>query len=220
MRLGNCSRCGTRLRAGTGTCPRCSARKQRVKYALAALVTVEALVIAVHMEFPGGHGPRVVSEAQAAVSPLMQVLNEAKPPAGWVYYETRDDMIYDVTHHARVISRSAAAGSGPASHNATTGVLELRRSQVYGNSVLITLLGAASDQLASHCTVRAIFDGNDTATFDATAGQDDHNATVIISDARRFVRRLAEAQTLSVDVLLSANAERVASFPVGGLRWD
>jgi hypothetical protein len=206
------------LRAGY-TCPKCGARKKRLKYALATLSAIEALVIAVHMEFPAGHGPRMLSDASAAPAPLMRVLDDAKPPAGWFYYETRDPMINDVTRHARVISRGIATGFNMPSHG-TTGVLELRRSAVYGNSVLITLNGPSFDLLSTHVTIRAIFDGGEIRMFDAVAGEGERNATLVVDDAHGFVGNLAAAQSLSVDVVLNNSTERVASFPVGGLKWD
>ncbi len=217
MALGRCERCSTRLRLGSRTCARCGTKKNRVKYLFIAVIFGECAVIGCHLALPKGGGMVHVASAHDAPPPLFS--SGAAAPAGWLYYQTVDEMIYDTTRHARVLSRSAPAAGSVGDHG-SVGVLELRASPAYGRSVVITLSRKAADMVAENCELRATFDAGDVAVFQAQGSADAQRATLVVADTGGFVNRLASARTLAVDAKLSAKAERVAMFDVSGLKWQ
>ncbi len=214
MALGRCESCNTALRFGSRTCARCGTQKKRLKYVFIAVIAVECAVIVQHLAFPKTEMAYV--ETSHAAQPE---LADTAAPAGWLYFQTVDDMIYDTTHHARVLSRSDQTAAEPQAHG-SAGVLELRASPAYGRSVVITLKRAASDTVAGLCQLRAKFDSGSVTVFDASGSADSANATLVISDASGFTERLVSARTLVLDAVLSSKTERVASFDVAGLKWQ
>ncbi len=195
-------------------CSRCGAKKQRIKYLFIAVIAVECVLIGSHLAWPKS-GMVHVAYAQASELP---VLGNAAP-AGWMYYQTVDELIYDTTHHARVLSRSGGPADLPGDHG-STGVLELRASPAYGRSVVITLTRRPEEPVAEHCALRARFDTGDVTVFEASGSADPTRATLIINDTGGFVSRLAAAHTLALEAVLSPKAERMALFDVAGLKWQ
>gem|GEM_PF-1848584 len=219
MPLGRCDVCQSRLQLGRTVCSRCGERKSRIKLVLGTVVLMQAITIGIYMYVtitfadPMKH---VVDGTEAIVPAALQ---SATPPAGWLYYETRDNLVGDVTRHARVLSLSDPQMGKPHSHG-TTGVLELRASVVYGNSVIITMRRLAFDNVDETCILRAQFDAQDPQTFTADGAADTDTATLIVQDTKHFMRGMIGAHTLSVDAQLSPNTEHIASFDVTGLRWN
>ena len=191
MPLGRCDACSTRLRFGSRTCERCGARKNRWKYLLVAVIAAEVATIVVHVEMPRDSMAHVAEAPHA----LPAALTQTAAPAGWLYYQTRDEMIDDTTRHARVLSRSNLA-AGHAHDQGSTGVLELRASPAYGRSVVET------------CELRARFDTGDVAVFQASGSADPGNATLVVSDNHHFTERLTGAHTLALDAVLSKTTSR------------
>ena len=146
-------------------------------------------------------------------------LTGSSAPAGWLYYQTVDEMIYDTTRHARVLSHGDSTAGMAAGHG-SMGVLELRASPAYGRSVVITLSRQAADTVAETCELRAKFDAGDVAVFQASGSADARGTTLVIADAGAFTNRLVSARTLALDAVLSPKTERVAMFDVAGLKWQ
>ena len=215
MALGRCERCSTKLRLGSRTCERCGTKKNRLKYVFTSVILGECAVIGCHLAWPAS-GLAHVAATQA--TPALPEAADAAP-AGWLYYQTVDEMIYDTTRHARVLSRSEAAG-GASDGRGSVGVLELRASPAYGRSVVITLSRKAADQVAETCELRASFDAGEATVFQAAGSADPQRATLVVADTGGFVSRLASARTLALEARLSPKAERVAMFDVSGLKWQ
>ena len=211
MALGRCAVCGNRLRFGSRTCARCGTKKQRIKYLLIAVIFAECAVIGRHLSLPREN---IVQTASAHDAP--PPLFSGSAPAGWLYFQTVDEMIYDTTRHARVLSRGGPA----ADDHASMGVLELRASPAYGRSVVITLNRQPHDLVAEACELRASFDTGAVTVFHAAGSADTSNTTLVIADPAAFVSRLASARTLALDAVLSPKTERVAMFDVSGLKWQ
>ncbi len=215
MALGRCDSCKTRLRFGSRTCAHCGAKKKRLKYLIIAVILGEVAAIIVHLEMPRDMVVRSADDSRAVPPPVA----DKSAPAGWLYFQTRDDMIGDVTRHARVLSLSNLA-EGTARDHGSTGVLELRASPAYGRSVIITLKRAAFDTVSENCELRARFDSGEVAVFQVAGSADEANATLVVTDKQAFTDRLRSARTLELDAVLSKTTERTAQFDVAGLRWN
>ncbi len=206
-----------KLRLGSRTCERCGTKKNRLKFLFVGVILGECAVIGCHLAWPASaSGMAHVAAVQDAL-PQRDFASAA--PAGWLYYQTVDEMIYDTTRHARVLSRSLEVGGGSGGRG-SVGVLELRASPAYGRSVVITLSRQAFDEVAEVCELRASFDAGETAVFQASGSADPQSATLVVVDTGGFVSRLASARTLALEARLSSKAERVAMFDVSGLKWQ
>ncbi len=195
-------------------CLRCGFRRERTKYMMGVLVVTQivGVIIYVHTK---NDSLRYVGSAQAAsqVPPL-----DFNARAGWSYYLTTDQLVSDITRHARVLSRGNLA-AGKAENNGTTGVLELRASPTYGNSVLITLKHAAFDTVDETCTIHAQFDADPVSDFTAGCSTDGHDTSLIVKDVPGFTARVKAGAKLALDVALSKNVDRVMMFDIAGLKW-
>ena len=218
MPLGRCNRCGNKLRFGSAVCSYCGTKKPRLKYIFAGIVVVQACVIAFYLHYQAPGGIHVVVSGPSS-QPSIGPAADAKPPTGWLYFDTRDDLIGDVTRHARLISRSNLA-TGLTAGQGSEGVLELRASPTYGRSALVTLRIQASDAAAENSELHMQFDGGELAVFQSTGTADSTNLTFVIQDAAGFTARLKAASVLSLEALLPQNRQRVAIFDVAGLKWD
>ena len=218
MPLGRCNKCGSKLRFGSATCTRCGAKKSRLKYIFAGIVVIQVAVIAfyLHYDLPGKMHVVVTgpSSGPSTIPPA-----DAKSPTGWLYFDTRDELIGDVTHHARLISRGNPT-TGQVNAESSEGVLELRASPTYGRSALVTLRIQASDAAAENTELHMQFDGGDVVVFQATGTADGTNLTFVVQDAVGFASRLKAASVLSLEALLPQNRQRVAIFDVAGLKWE
>ncbi len=215
MALGECARCRTPFRFGSATCSQCGLKKPRLKYLLAGVVVVQAVTIAAYMHFRTDGVIHIASSAVATVLPGA----ELRSPAGWLYYQTHDELMGDTTRHARVISRGVAGVADQRNHG-TTGVLELRASPAYGSSVLITLRRDNFDLVDARCPLHVQIDDGEMRVVQASASVEGDSASLIVDDPKAFAASLLGAHTLSVDAQLSEKTRRVAVFDIGGLRWN
>ncbi len=180
------------------------------------LIIAAQFLVIVWYEFlhvKGGGMDVIEASASASLVPSIQ----ATPPAGWLYYETRDDLVHDVTKHARVLSRGAATTG--AKDTATNGVMELRASSVYGRSILLTLNRRPFDRVNDQCDVHAQLDTGADVDLHASCYEDSVHATVQIMDTEGFSTRLVGNRNLAVDVRLSPKSNLSAMFDIGGLKW-
>jgi hypothetical protein len=215
MALGRCENCHTKLRFGSRTCARCGTKKNRTKLLFVLVITAQFLIIVwyefVHVKVGGGLD--VIASSSLNIIPPPQ----ATPPAGWLYYETRDDLVHDVTKHARVLSRGAATTG--AKDTATNGVMELRASSVYGRSILLTLNRRPFDHVNDQCDVHAQLDTGEDVDMHAACYEDSVHATVQVLDTNGFSTRLVGHRNVAVDVRLSPKSNLSAMFDIGGLKW-
>ena len=214
MALGRCNVCHERLRFGSRICDKCGAKKSRVKLYFGVVIVAQIGVIGWYQYF---HTKRpgikfVVEDNAAHIAPIV-----ATSSAGWVYYETRDDLVHDVTRHARVLSRGAA-NTGLSNDTSASGVLELRASSVYGSSAILSIKRQAFDLVEEACNVHAEFDAKDAMDVHAACSKDGEQATVMIEDATVLMQKMRGAHDMSLDVRLSPKVERTVLFEVAGLK--
>ena len=214
--MAQCDVCFTRLPPGSVACPRCGRQKrqQRLKFALGALIAVQALLIVAYVRFK----PDLSLFPHVSMSTATVGATPGNPDTNphWAYFETRDDLLNDVTRHARVASLTDAA---PNEH-VSPGVLELRASPTYGTSVVITFKRSAIEAVSEKCELRAKFDAQDVQVYHASGSLGTSNAMLVIDDTHDFTGHLAAAHTLLIDAKLSPKIERVAKFDVAGLNWN
>jgi hypothetical protein len=214
MALGRCEICNTKLRFGSRTCARCGTKKKRTKLIFTLIIAAQFLVIGwyeyFHVKRPGMD---LILASTANFIPSIQ----ATPPAGWLYYDTKDDLVHDVTKHARVLSRGAATTSGK--DTATNGVMELRASSIYGRSILLTLNRRPFDHVNDQCDVHAQLDTGEDVDLHAACYEDSAHATVQIQDTNDFSAHLVGHRNLAVDARLSPKSNLSATFDIGGLKW-
>ena len=218
MPLGYCNVCRARLRLGRATCRGCGTKKKRAKLILSCVILAQLVTIGVYAKFGGGRpsGPRLIADPRDLATPA--VLLEKRPPAGWVYYDTRDELIGDTTHHARVLSRSDPTAGLPGDHG-TTGVLELRASPAYGRSAVISMSPEVSADVVGPCELRVQFDDGPEAAFAAAASGGTGHLMLSVADVDGFTGRLLSAQTMSVSARVLGRPRLELSFMVGGLSW-
>lgn len=215
MASGQCEYCFSHLTRGSRICPRCGRKKRYTKRLLAGLVLVQAATIAcfTHFAVPKIPGTlRFVSDDGAPPITLKIV----KAEKGWTYFETSDELVHDVTKHARVWSVSKPGNVG----DLTTGVLELRTSSTYGKSVVITLRRQPFDRVDEQCELRAKFDTGHEQVFHASGSADANNATLVVDDTDAFTGQLAGAHKLTLVAELSEKTERRTDFSLEGLSWN
>ena len=218
MPLGFCNVCRARLGFGRALCRGCGTKKKRAKLILSCVILAQLVTIGVYAKFGGGKpsGPQLVVDPRDLATPA--VLLERRPPAGWVYYETRDELIGDTTHHARVLSRSDPMAGLPGDHG-TTGVLELRASPAYGRSAVVSLPPEVGVEVAGPCELRVQFDDAPELAFRASASGAAGHLMLSVADVDGFTGRLVSAQTMSVSVRFAGRPPLELSFMVGGLSW-
>ena len=214
MALGRCNVCHERLRFGSRICDKCGAKKSRVKLYFRVVIAAQFGVIGWYQYFHTKRpGIKFVVEGNSTYVPPIV----ATSSAGWVYYDTRDDLVHDVTKHARVLSRGAANTGLPNDHSAS-GVMELRASSVYGNSAILSIKRLAFDLVEEACNVHAEFDAKDAMDVHASCSLDGEQATVMIGDATVLMQKMRGAHDMSLDVRLSPKVERTVLFEIGGLK--
>ena len=215
MALGRCDSCNERLGIGSATCRRCGAKKKRIKAIFGAIILAQVGTIVWYEYFHvKAHGFGFV----AAGPDLFKIpAIDKTPPAGWLYFQTTDDLVHDVTRHARVQSRGAAP-SRDAHDTSTTGVMELRASNIYGRSALLTLNRQAFDTVDETCSLHVQFDAGPAMEVPANCSAESTYATIVVQNARDLIDRIGAAHNLSIDAKLSAKTTRTALFEVGDLK--
>jgi hypothetical protein len=159
---------------------------------------------------------------------MQRIVDSAPPTAGeaearlkhrgWFYYVTRDERLDDTTRHARLVSTA-----GPAAPEAppidTDGTLELRTSDVYGRSAVLTIDRRPSDNSADEATLAVRFDDRPAEEFAANETADDASISVAVSDYAKFTSAMQSAHAMVVDARLGARTQRTLRFQVAGLSW-
>jgi len=140
-------------------------------------------------------------------------------PSGWVYYETKDTLVGEVTHHARLISNRPNAGlDAKPVEGAAAGTLELANSDRYGKTVLLTLPPVQAACETNVCTVHASFDQGPEQDFPFQDLSDDRHRVLAIGDYDRFSGQLLRAHDLKLVASLGMPTDVTINFTVSGYR--
>jgi len=214
---GRCKACQGPMDRGGAACKRC-VRKMWVKTGIGGVIAMEMVVAAAYAYYrTQPQHPSVVVEDTASYTPPPVLAPNG--PTGWLYYETKDSLLGDVTHHARLLSNKPLgyADAKPVA-GAVTGTLELADSARYGRTVVLSLplLKAACD--ANPCSLRASFDLSEPEVFPFQDISDDRHRILAIGDYDRFTKRLARAHDMTVTASLGTDQDTMVSFTVSGYR--
>lgn len=213
MRLGRCSNCRERLRFGQTVCTRCGARKSRVRQIFAVVITLQVVAIGWFVNTQHVSHAATLVEDPAAVSADAPPLRPAATPAsGWLYFQTHDRMLDDVTKHARLLGRDTAG-------TASDVLLELQSSPVYSSSVTITLDRTRGAPVPESCLVNVSFDGAAATPLQASVVSDRLHVMLVIDHAQALIEKLRHTQTWSIDARTSRTETRSATFQTRGLNF-
>jgi hypothetical protein len=158
------------------------------------------------------HG--VVAAAPSALPPP-----PAPGPTGWMYYDTADSLLADVTHHARLLGNSPpSVGGKPAMPGAVAGMLALAASPHYGKSVVVTFPKTKLQCGPGACAVKAIFDQTEPVSFPIQDVQSERETTLMLGDYDRFAARLRVAHDLTLVASLGGSRDVIMTFTVQGYR--
>jgi len=208
-----CEACGAIPYPGTRLCQRCK-RKRFFKGLAATFIVCELLAAGAFLLMPQ-HKPTVVRDAQIDAPPV----KVADGITGWLYYDTQDSMIGDVTHHARLLSNAPRNPTNdPHLKGVAAGKLELSSSKTYGRHVMITFGKIKTACDANPCQVRVMFDETQPEVFPYTDASDDHDTVLMLGDYDRFAQRLAVAHDLTLVASLGTQHDSVLTFTVAGYR--
>jgi hypothetical protein len=215
-----CRRCGGFVTAHGLLCANCTKRGDGLKTFLLGMITLQGLVI-------GGiycwnriskPGPGEIQHVVDSAPPTASEAEARLKHQGWFYYVTRDERLDDTTRHARLVSTV-----GPAAREAppidTDGTLELRTSDIYGRSAVLTIDRRPTDNSADQATLAVKFDDRPTEEFAANETADDASISVAVSDYNKFTTAMQSAHAMVVDAQLGARTQRVLRFQVAGLTW-
>lgn len=220
--LARCKGCLGRMSLFAARCPRCGRAKDRTKNAIIALIGIQVVLLALYMR--GGwtwdfgqrtHEMRHVALDEQSAGPPAPM---PEAPAGWLYFQTSDSLLGDTTRHARLLSDSNPGISNARDHG-TTGVIELRTSPRYGNSILLTTKRAAFDLADEHCEVQAKFDNDDLVSFKAEVTTEGDTDVLVLDDYPGFIAKIVKSHLMVLDAKLGRGTERILRFDVTGLVW-
>ncbi len=243
-----CVSCGGALRGASNTCGACN-RKRMMKVGIgvfiAAEVAMAGLFIAAqpHPQLSAGQraltqqsvGQQSVNQ-QAASDPVgtqQAVLRGPQAPlhqgAGWLYYNTHDAALGEVTRHAQIESENPAPPVlATRASGMVRGVLELVSSLHSGRAVSVSFPRVKPSCGAKTCEVRAIFDETQPMVFAYTdvtpaaapggsSGTAAGTSTVLmLHDYDRFAQRLAVSHDLTLIASLGTKHDPVMAFNVSG----
>jgi hypothetical protein len=116
-------------------------------------------------------------------------------------------------HHARLSSPA-----DPGAH-VDDGTLELRSSDLYGRSAVLTIDRRPADQSGEQAMLAVTFDDRPPEQFFAQETADDSAIVVAVTDYAKFASDLQGAHAMVVDAQLGSKTERVLKFQVAGLSW-
>jgi hypothetical protein len=210
-----CRKCGGFVTAHGLLCTRCSSRGDGLKTLLLGLIALQGIAVAGLYYWNG-----LASHAGRAMA---HVVDDAAPSAGemaaraehrcWFYYVTRDERLDDTTHHARLSSPA-----DPGAH-VDDGTLELRSSDLYGRSAVLTIDRRPDDRSGDQAMLAVKFDDRPAEQFFAQETADDSAIVVAVTDYAKFASDMQGAHAMVVDAQLGAKTARVLKFQVAGLSW-
>ncbi len=211
----SCTSCGGALFGGNRLCQACR-RKKTTKTFIGAFIFCEVAMAGFFM---------VIQPALHHQSAGVALQDSLRPPdpiptgSGWIYYDTQDSVVGDVTHHARLISDSPSNPSGDRRlAGVANGTLELSSSERYGRVISLTFPKAKTACEANPCEVRAIFDQTQPMVLPYTDASDPRTTVLMLHDYDRFTQRLAVAHDLTVVASLGTEHDHIISFDVAGYR--
>ena len=210
-----CAQCGQNRDREGRLCRRCL-RRRVIKGSIATIVAVEFAVAGALAALRLGEQqkPGVVAAAPSVLPPP-----PAPGPSGWMYYDTADSLLADVTHHARLLGNSPpSVGGKPGIPGAVAGMLALAASPHYGNSVVVTFPKTPVQCSPGKCAVKAIFDQTEPVVFPVQDAQSDRETTVMLGDYDRFTARLRVAHDLTLVASLGGPHDVIMNFTVQGYR--
>ena len=209
-----CVACGAALFGSSRSCGACR-RKKILKRGIGAFIVAElAMAVFFMVVQPSTHGAAMAVQTAQEAAPL-----KLPTTSGWLYYDTQDNLVGDVTHHARLISNSPINPSGD-KHLAgvASGTLELSASEHYGRVVTISFPHVKPACEANPCEVRAIFDATQPMVFAYTDASSDRSTVLMLKDYDRFAQRLAVAHDLTLVASLGTAHDPILTFDVAGYR--
>jgi hypothetical protein len=208
-----CEQCGALPNEGARLCRRCK-RKRFFKACAAVFIVCELAAAGAFLLIPQKK-PAVLRDTQIDV-PAVKVVDGV---TGWLYYDTQDRVIGDVTHHARLLS-NAPRNDANDTHlkGVAAGMLQLSSSKAYGRQIMVSFGKVKTACEANPCQVRVEFDETQPQVFPYTDVSDDHETVLMLGDYDRFAQRLAVAHDLTFVASLGTAHDSVLSFTVAGYR--
>jgi hypothetical protein len=231
-----CAQCAAILPTPGRLCRRCTTRL--IAKSAAAFTVVTVTLAMGYLKYSGAlqSNAHVVVREQNEVAPVV----ELGSIGGWVYYQTQDTLVKDVTHHARLTGRIASVIDAPPApkHGPAKAApahvtephakgpppiqptLALAASAQYGKRIVLTLPRDVTTCGREKCPVLLAYDD---AKPEASLFLDisSERETVLESDDyRQIVPRLAHTHALTVIVPQLNRPDAAVVFVVDGLKMD
>ena len=207
-----CSVCGGPPEPASKLCRYCR-RKRRAKTIAALFIGAELACLGVYLALPKDKPQLVVADTELSL-PSPAPIHAA---TGWLYFDTQDRALGDVTHHARLLSNAPSNPSGDVHlSGVTSGKLELAASRTYGKRVVVTFPKVKTACEANPCELRAIFDNTQPERFPYVDGSDDQTTMLEVGDYDRFTQRLSVSHDLTLVASLGTPQDSILTFTVAG----
>lgn len=146
----------------------------------------------------------------------MAVAGASSAEAGWDYSTDIDKMTGKPTHFASVTSNNHVVLSAP--YGKTSARIFIRSSARSGRSVIfMSDTGQIMCTSYDPCKITARFDTKPAQRFAATSPSDGSHEAVFIREYTGFVRNLATAKKLLIEVEYFRNGSQQFDFDVAGL---
>ncbi len=137
--------------------------------------------------------------------------------AGWLYFNTRDATVGDVTRHAQLQSETPVPLLRDTQMSGmVSGMIELVSSLQSGRAVNVSFPRVKPACGAKTCEVRAIFDETQPMVFTYTDVSAGGSTVLMLHDYDRFVQRLAVSHDLTLIASLGTKHDPVMAFSVAG----
>jgi hypothetical protein len=211
-----CRKCGGFTTGAGRVCARCNTKGDSIKSLLLGLIALQGIIVA-FLYYWNGQAPH-------APASMVHVADEAAPSAGevaarekhraWFYYVTRDEKLDDAMRHARIDSVAGGGANGDGG-----GTLELRSSNIYGRSAVLTIDRKPAEEGAEQAMLDVSFDDRPPEQFLAQETGNDDSIVVSVTDYDKFATDMQSAHAMVVNAQLGAKTERVLKFQVAGLSW-